>query len=309
VAVLNLLLLISNKSTTKRNRMPYSAQPNRANPTCFVFLIDQSGSMDDMIGITHNTNESRKKSEAVAYVTNLLLQNLIAECVDKGDGETIKDYFHIAVIGYGKTVSSAFSGGLKKNELAPISIVDKGSEIKPHPGSESACYPVWFDAKGIADGGTPMCEALGEAKRLVKNWLVNHPNCFPPIVINITDGEATDGDPAAAADEVRKLKSSDGAVLLFNIHLSALTAAPVLYPSSEHGLPDQFAKQLFRMSSVLPEHMMNIARTIGIHVGAGSRGFVFNADMAALTQFVTFGTRTTPVVSSQVNAISPRLLS
>ena len=29
--------------------MPYSAEINRAHPSCFLFLIDQSGSMDEVM--------------------------------------------------------------------------------------------------------------------------------------------------------------------------------------------------------------------------------------------------------------------
>jgi hypothetical protein len=53
---------------------------------------------------------------------------------------------------------------------------------------------------------------LFQAKSILENWLSQHPDCFPPIVINITDG-----DPTNAADEIRKLKNSDGEVLLFAV--------------------------------------------------------------------------------------------
>src|SRR5438445_8511671 len=61
-------------------------------------------------------------------------------------------------------------------------------------------FPVWFDP--YSKGGTPMCAALKEATRIVETWCQEHPKGFPPIVINITDGEATDGDLVA---EARKL--------------------------------------------------------------------------------------------------------
>jgi hypothetical protein len=43
-----------------------------------------------------------------------------------------------------------------------------------------------------------MCGALGQAQTVVQSWLSQHPDCFPPVVIHITDGESTDGDPTAA---------------------------------------------------------------------------------------------------------------
>ncbi len=42
--------------------MPYSAEISRTNPTCFLFLIDQSGSMGDAVPDQPN----RKKADAVA---------------------------------------------------------------------------------------------------------------------------------------------------------------------------------------------------------------------------------------------------
>jgi len=72
-----------------------------------------------------------------------------------------------------------------------------------------------------------MCQALAQAKTIVQNWISQHPSCFPPIVINITDGEATDGNPSDAANEIMGLASSDGNVLLFNVHLSSQRANPI----------------------------------------------------------------------------------
>jgi len=274
--------------------MPYTAEISRGNPSCFVFLIDQSGSMGDVFGAGEG---NQKKADGVAGAINRLLQNLVIKCAKE---EGIRDYFHVGVIGYGAQVGPAFSGALVGRQLVPISeagnsparVDQRNKKVSDGAGGlvdQSVRFPVWFEP--VANGGTPMCQALGQARSVVEGWLAQHPNCFPPIVINITDGEATDGAPTGPADEVRKLKSSDGDVLLFNIHLSSQRAGAVEYPSNETGLPDQFAQQLFRMSSVLPEYMLNIARNEGMSVSEGSRGFVFNADMVAVIKFLDIGTR------------------
>jgi Mg-chelatase subunit ChlD len=59
----------------------------------------------------------------------------------------------------------------------------------------------------VARNGTPMCRALSYAGQLVSRWLAEHPGCFPPIVLNLTDGEANDGDPTGprAMDSGRAL--------------------------------------------------------------------------------------------------------
>src|SRR2546422_11515607 len=79
-------------------------------------------------------------------------------------------------------------------------------------------FPVWFDP--YWKGGTPMCAALKEATKITQTWCQEHPNGFPPIVINITDGEATDGDLVAEARKLAAVSGEDGLVLLFNTQFS-----------------------------------------------------------------------------------------
>ena len=274
--------------------MAYNAEISRGNPSCFVFLIDQSGSMADTFG---GGEGNQKKADGVADAINRMLQNLVIKCAKE---EGIRDYFHVAVIGYGVQVGPGFSGALAGKQIVPISEVgnsparveQRNKKVPDGAGGlvdQPVRFPIWFEA--VASGGTPMSQALGQAKSIVENWLAQHPNCFPPIVINITDGEATDGDPINAAEEIRKLKSSDGEVLLFNCHLSSQRASTVEYPSSGETLPDKFGQQLFQMSSVLPEHMRAIATQSGMTINEGSRGFVFNADLVAIIKFLDIGTR------------------
>ena len=68
--------------------------------------------------------------------------------------------------------------------------------------------------------GTPMCEALKYASDALSSWVTQYPDSFPPIVINVSDGNATDGDPVPLAHQIMNLNTSDGNALVFNIHLS-----------------------------------------------------------------------------------------
>jgi uncharacterized protein YegL len=274
--------------------MSHNAEISRLNPSCFLFLIDQSGSMADVFG---GSEGNQKKADGVADAINKMLQNLVIKCAKE---EGIRDYFHVGVIGYGVQVGPAFSGTLAGRQLVPISEVgnsparvDQRNKSVPDGAGglveQSVRFPVWFEA--VANGGTPMNQALGQAKAVIETWLSQHPNCFPPIVINITDGEATDGDPTNAAEEIRKLKSSDGEVLLFNIHCSSQNAQPVVFPATDTVLPDQHARQLFRISSILPSQMAAIASQEGLSAGEGARGFVFNAGMVEVIKALDIGTR------------------
>src|SRR5262245_42092429 len=71
--------------------------------------------MQDPFGAGEST---RRKSEGVADAINRLLQNLVIKCArDTG----VYDYFHIGIVGYGRTVGSAWGGALANRELVPIS--------------------------------------------------------------------------------------------------------------------------------------------------------------------------------------------
>jgi hypothetical protein len=273
--------------------VPYTAEISRTNPTCFVFLVDQSGSMEQPFA----GQADKRKADGVADALNRLLQNLVLKCA-KADG--IRDFFHVGIVSYGGRVTSAFGGALGGQSLVPVSQVANNPlrvEVRTRKVDDGAGglaeqhfkFPVWFEARPT--GRTPMCEALRLAKEYLQGFLGRQPNCYPPLVLNITDGKPTDGDPRDPAKELRGLASKDGNVLLFNAHLSDKQNRPIEFPHDEAGLPDDFAKLLFRMSSPLPPKLLDAAKADGFAVGAESRGFVFNADLVAVIRFLDIGTR------------------
>src|ERR1700686_2166556 len=248
--------------------MSYTAEISRVHPSCFVFLIDQSGSMQEGWG----GEPGKSKADALSTIINRLLQNLVLKCA-KSEG--VRDYYDVGVIGYGAAVGPAFSEPLAGKELVPIGeianqparVEERTKKVDDGAGGladQMIKFPVWFDA--ISSGGTPMCQAMGRAQSILSRWVTEQPTSFPPIVINITDGQATDGAPASAAASLRNLKNEDGEVLLFNIHVSSTPASPIQFPGEESPLPDNFAKVLFRMSSTLPDYMKNIAAEEAIPV-------------------------------------------
>ena len=278
--------------------MRYTADISRSNPACFLFLIDQSGSMTQAL----SGQPGQRKMDQAAAAINGILNGVSLRC---SQGLEIRDYFHIGVISYNTdsggraTVKSALAGTTPDQPFLLISQVVDLAEVEDRQVREpdgagglvevTRKVPVWF--RPSAEYGTPMCEALGIASQCLQGWINDHPESFPPIVINISDGAATDGDPERQAQEIMSLQTTDGSVLLFNVHLSEVAAMPVQYPDREDGLPDDLAKRLFRMSSVLPEPSRALATTLDLAVSENSRGFVFNSDMAALVQFLDIGTR------------------
>lgn len=273
--------------------MSYTAEISRKNPSVFLFLIDRSGSMADPFG----EDTKRRKADQVSDVINRLLQNLIIKCAKQ---EGVRDYYHIGVIGYGNQVGPAFAGALAGKDLVPISEVantparieertKKSDDGAGGLSDQTVKFPVWFDP--VAHGGTPMCQALTQAQSIMQGWTSQHPHGFPPVVINISDGEPTDGDPTAPAEALMQTSSSDGNVLLFNIHISSQSGSSILFPDAEEALPDDHARLLFNISSRLPEFLRTLVQQEGISVSDNTRGFAFQADLVTLIKFLDIGTR------------------
>jgi hypothetical protein len=267
---------------------------SRRNPTCFIFLIDQSGSMSEIIA----NEPGRLKADVLKDMINRLLTNLVVRCTGEGG---VKDYFYISVIGYGLNVGSAFMGPLAEKDLVPISeIANNPARIEERLKEDGAGgvvkskLPVWFDA--VADGQTPMCQALNKAKGILEGWISQHPNCHPPIVINMTDGAATDGNPLILAEELKNIKSNEGNVLLWNIHLSSGSPTPIKFPNSEANLPEQYANLLYAMSSTMTEDQIAYAnKQHEMNLDKNARGFVYNADPVAVFLALDIGTKPAPI--------------
>ncbi|MFO8100482.1 MAG: VWA domain-containing protein [Salinibacter sp.] len=283
--------------------MPYSAEISRDQPTAFLFVLDQSASMQDAFGGAEQTGDAApSKARVLADTVNDLLQNLVLRCAKE---EGVRDYFHVGVIGYGTRVQRLIQPadtGAAGPGLVPIShLADRPrrmeQRVREVPDGEGGTTerrvktPIWFDPQ--AKNGTPMCQALDLAAQSVRHWIDEHPHSFPPIVVNVTDGEATDGDPLRYAQQLREFATDDGEVLLFNVHLSESEAPPVEMPSSRDELPPEaeYAETLFQMSSRLPFAMRSAAEQEGYSVDLDTRGFVFNADPSALVTFLEIGTR------------------
>ena len=269
--------------------MPYSAEISRSNPTCFLFLIDQSKSM---LGPLAGAGSS-SKAAAVASSVNHLLYSLVLRCVW---GSSVMDRFHVGVIGYGAQVGPALGGALAGRELVPIGEVarsplrvEQEAQTNLDGTTQTVRKPIWFEPTG--GGQTPMCAAFRLAASWMAGFLLEHPDCFPPVVINITDGKPNDGNPEAHAVRLQQLSSTDGNVLLFNVLLSSTAGERIEFPDSEATLPDAYSRLLFRMSSPLPEAMWSAAQEAGVYASSYTRGCVFNADLDSVVRALDIGTR------------------
>ena len=276
--------------------MPYESEINRANPTCFLFLIDHSSSMiDPIMGIPGNP----KKAQFVADALNKVIQSLVVSASKDID---VRRYYQIGVLGYGFGVSSLLGADLQGQDLAwiddiyknPLRIEERIKKESDGAGGIieiSRKFPIWVDP--VSRGQTPMCAALERAIAIIKPWVEEHPLSYPPTVINLTDGESNDGDPRKPAEILKGLSTSDGNTVLLTVHASSNQfAQQVFFPNTDTDLPDYASKKMFEMSSILPKQMRQTAQDLlGVELIEGSKGLVYNADIAGIVQALEIGTR------------------
>jgi hypothetical protein len=267
--------------------MFYKAQITRENPTAILFLIDLSSSMNDKMP------SGESLAEFVAKTLNETLEEVIAS-YNKGN-EVIWDYFQIGVITYRGSkeagdlkVENGFQWASATEYMNPLSKIH--GKKKMQRDKEGIEYPVWFEP--VASGGTPMCQGITTATEVLTLWCAAHKKNFPPTVIHITDGASTDGPPESLAEELKKVHTDDGPVLLFNLHVCAQQAAPIRYPSTDSDLPNDYSKLLFRMSSVFPNTFIKYALDqLSMSLDNDARGFVYNASAADIHNFFDVGTK------------------
>src|SRR5262249_6658991 len=131
---------------------------------------------------------------------NSTIDEIVNQCTK---GEEIWDYFEIGLIGYGQAEVAEFcwEGGLAARQLVPVSElrqhatfqrVEQETVLHGKAAKEMIDFPVWLTPAAV--GKTPMKSALDLAKASVEAWVQQHPESYPPIVINVTDGVATDID-------------------------------------------------------------------------------------------------------------------
>ena len=292
----------------------YKVKITRKNPCAVILLVDQSGSMGEV------WQGGGTKSVGVAESINNLLEQLVMRCIVN---DKIYPYFEVAVLGYGGGGKSAVRSLLPSTTFDnPILATDKIPDLaKWEQSTRNGLLQerqIWV--KPHHNGATPMCEAITAATRVLKPWIEQHLDCFPPIVINISDGASTDGAPQIPARELLNLKTNDGSVLFFNINIAGLdeslgssgspgasgspippsskkpqpaptnAAKRIVYPSDAINLPNESARTLFEISSVIPDQMRKLAEKSEVSLEPGARGFIYNATSKDLTTFLDTGT-------------------
>ena len=241
----------------------YTQSITRSHRTAFILAIDQSGSMAEKLLFR---GRQTTKAEAVAEVTNRLLFELI-ERARRSD--EVRDYYDIAVLGYsGDGIVSLLNDPeplvpVSRLAALPVDFAETVVERRMPDGEATfrkISMPAWIAPKAV--GQTPMYEALLQIRDLTQAWCTNpaHSESFPPIVFNITDGEASD-------------------------------SRSLLFPTEEEIPADnRYARLLHDCSSPMPEELSEAIRQVrGDLAKPPFRGMSYNTSIAELIAILNIG--------------------
>ena len=269
----------------------------------YTTRIDEEHRSGSMAEETRLDGMTMTRAEAVACLINQLLDELLGRM---RRADRVRDCLDIALLEYaGDGVVPLLSpdGG-----FVPVAeLLRRPVEVRPRhvlrrlPSGNQVAATIpqrqWIDAK--ASGNTPMRAAFDEAERLARRWCTHpaHRNSFPPIVINITDGEAsdcTDDELRRVCTQIRRLGTDDGNVLLFNIHVSTDSTSPAMvFPMpDELARANPYARLLAECSSIMPEAFDEAVRDFK---GAGAvppfYGMGYNTSIIELLSIINIGSR------------------
>jgi hypothetical protein len=249
-------------------------------------MIDRSGSMSEMIRFGA---EMMPKSEAVAFVANTFIDELLHRARRE---HGVCDYYDMAVLGYSgdgvewligdkeafTTPSRLAAQNVRRQKVVRERVLPSGKTTLA-----ATEHNMWIEPKAV--GVTPMHEALRKALVLIEKWCRHRNNAtsYPPTIINITDGEASDASSkqlSELASRIRATGTLDGKTLLINIHLSHASddESSVIFPCSRSELPARrYASLLYEMSSVMPERYEEVIAALRSEGKPPFKGMSYNS--------------------------------
>lgn len=280
----------------------YSQEITRAHKAAIVIAIDQSCSMGGRMAVD---GWDISKAESVAMVAGRIVDELILR--SKRD-DTIRDYYDIAIVGY----SDGEVYSLLGDHFGFDSVVQLNKRVVPHTsyllshrtlnGVKNLYEDVSLWVKPRAEGDTPMYKMITRVSEMVEAWCNEeaHRESFPPIVFNITDGEASDGDEEMlrrAAHRLKQISTNDGNTLFVNIHISSNTLhPPLIFPTErELLLTDRYAQLLKEISSVMPgQFLSHVMECRNENFGSCDTAYYamsYNSSITEIIAMLTIGTR------------------
>ena len=215
-------------------------------------------------------------------------------------------YYDIALIGYSEDRVYSLLG--EEVAFHPITML-AGRSVRRVPymlsyntlnsDTQTFCENVSMWVEPQAQGSTPVYKMITRVTDLVAEWCGREENSdsFPPLVFNVSDGEASDADYnmlCSAAQHLRKTGTTDGNTLFMNVHISSnMEYSPVVFPTaSEVPTSIRYARLLMDMSSEIPEQLNRYVGECRLSYATPPYiAMSYNASMSELIAMLNIGTR------------------
>ncbi|MFM7072763.1 MAG: hypothetical protein ACKO38_13325 [Planctomycetota bacterium] len=264
-----------------------------------VLLVDESAAMDAAaiaggagsggVGAVASGGSPKSKAESVATAIN----SVLAKLAQAGDCE-------IALVGYRSSkegesqVAVRWSGPLAGREFvaaaeiaaAPTTVETRMRKVRNDLGGfdeSPVSFPIWYQPT-LGDKA-PQIAAFECVRDLLTRWAPANGVQGQPLIVHITSGTAGDGNPLRAIKGVQDLAVGGATPIVAHLHLSSSANTPsVLFPANRAYLSLGPQRELFERSSLLPGHLCEALKAVGVVVHVNARAMIYNAKMMDVTK-------------------------
>ncbi len=225
----------------------YTQPATRLTPALVIYLIDASASMNEPCG---NTTK-------IDLVNTALKETVKAMILRSMRDVKVQPRYHLAMFAYSTKVIDLLNG------------------IRPLPELMRAGGSPELQAGGNA---TDTAAGFARVEQLLQEHLSTYKSCPAPLVCHLTDALFTTQDPTPIVKRIRDMAVDDGPVLVENILMTekGLRKPPEDWSTwsgvlKVRQLADPYAKQLYELSSVIPEtYRLNINKAGGYQLKKGA---------------------------------------
>lgn len=263
------------------------------NPRAVIFVVDHSRSTSRKTYL--DGKEIPYMYNAISRIVNEQIYSLVKSCI--GD-DGISNHYEFAVIGYGDNAYNAWQPTLGNDDFyTPDKLYaflkkDKPSFMSVDDFFDEVAQSIWV-APNHSGWKTRTDIAFAKTKKIINDWLSSHsPECDPPIVIHITDGDFNGGlevDQARLiAEEIMGILTKNGPVSVWNFHVCSYISTPVILPDiMDAGKMTENVRRLYEFSSDIPSSKKQIIEGLfGMESTFPRKALAVNSDMDTLRKLV-----------------------
>lgn len=245
-------------------------------PSCCIYLLDRSSEM----GASVSKSSGKTWADVIAEILNRHFRDRVLNTIEQNVDPTC---YEVGFIAYGNGSCNGFPGKLEGKYLVNIQElaenplrIDTRSIKKSIKGKfieEHMVFPIWLEAAATGDGS--LYDALALAVDLVKGWRDRTLGGTLPLILNICATKSFGPVPSTLSQKLKDIGCYNGNLLLFNIALADNPYTEIAFVNNGSLLTNSSTKNLFNISSNLPDQQSNSFRHF--KPGKGAKAFIYTS--------------------------------